>query len=66
MTGPAVTTDTRIPGYGALRQQSLMAPGALMAGTCCECGHAAGCDCDCCPYPLPAVVAAQRAENGGA
>lgn len=26
---------------------------------CLECGHEAGCDCDCCRYPLPAVAAAQ-------
>lgn len=23
---------------------------------CDDCGHLPGCDCDCCPYPLPAVV----------
>lgn len=29
-------------------------PEISAAGTCCECGHTAGCDCACCPYPLPA------------
>jgi hypothetical protein len=35
---------------------------ALAAGvpaavsSCLECGHAAGCGCDCCPYDLPAVM----------
>jgi hypothetical protein len=36
----------------------------LSAGTCCECGHTAGCDCDCCPYPLPAATAEN--PTGGA
>lgn len=45
-------------------EQLLTTPGAAMTGTCLECGHASGCDCDCCPYPLPTVAAAQQA--GGA
>lgn len=40
-------------------EQLVTTPGTSMSGTCCECGHAAGCDCDCCPYPLPAVAEAQ-------
>ncbi|GAA2062193.1 hypothetical protein GCM10009839_86640 [Catenulispora yoronensis] len=27
--------------------------------SCLECGHAVGCDCDCCPFPLPAVAGSQ-------
>lgn len=35
----------------------------LPAGTCCECNHAAGCGCDCCPYPLPALTAATALDG---
>lgn len=28
-----------------------------VVSTCSTCGHATGCDCDCCRYPLPAVAA---------
>jgi hypothetical protein len=27
-----------------------------VVGTCQTCGHATGCDCDCCRYPLPAAA----------
>lgn len=36
---------------------ALAAHGHAAVASCLECGHAAGCGCDCCPYSLPAVVA---------
>lgn len=27
---------------------------------CPDCGHLPGCGCDCCPYPMPAVVGAEQ------
>ena len=41
-------------------------PLVVGVGTCLECGHAAGCDCECCPYQLPAVVGAVIGTGVGA
>lgn len=56
----------RLAGGGKLIwfEQLLTTPGAVMAGTCLECGHTSGCGCDCCPYPLPAVVGDAQLVGG--
>jgi anti-sigma regulatory factor (Ser/Thr protein kinase) len=54
------TTRTSGGGKVVWFEQLLTRPGAVMTGTCLECGHTSGCDCDCCPYQLPAVTAAQQ------
>jgi len=35
---------------------SYLERGCAAAYGCPDCGHLPGCDCDCCPYPLPAVA----------
>jgi anti-sigma regulatory factor (Ser/Thr protein kinase) len=45
-------------------EQLLTAPGPVMTGTCCECGHTSGCGCDCCPYDLPAVAGVEQLVGG--
>ena len=35
-----------------------------MAYACPDCGHLPGCGCDCCPYPMPAVVGAEQLVRG--
>lgn len=57
------TTRTAAAGKVVWFEQLLTAPGPVMTGTCCECGHTSGCGCDCCPYPLPALA---EASIGGA
>lgn len=56
----------RLVGGGKLIwfEQLVTSPGPVMTGTCCECGHASGCDCDCCPITLPAVVGAAQLVGG--
>lgn len=34
------------------------------AYACPDCNHLPGCGCDCCPYPLPAVVGAEQLAGG--
>lgn len=31
-----------------------------LAYGCPDCGHLPGCGCDCCPYPMPAIVGAEQ------
>jgi anti-sigma regulatory factor (Ser/Thr protein kinase) len=36
----------------------------VSAYACPDCGHIAGCGCDCCPYSMPAVVGAAQLVGG--
>lgn len=37
---------------------------AWQAYGCPDCRHLPGCGCDCCPYPMPAVVGAEQLVGG--
>lgn len=66
MTGPVIVSATA-PANAALMatliasrpvnvdfNARVIARIAAVIVTCPTCGHATGCDCDCCRYPLPA------------
>lgn len=66
MTGPVIVSATA-PANAALMatliasrpvnvdfNARVIATIAAVIVTCPTCGHATGCDCDCCRYPLPA------------
>lgn len=56
----------RLAGGGKLIwfEQLVTTADAAMAYGCPDCGHLPGCGCDCCPYPMPAVVDAVQLAGG--
>jgi hypothetical protein len=47
-----------------VRYMRLPADVGTAAYGCPDCLHLPGCGCDCCPYPLPAVVGAEQLVGG--